>query len=414
MCSLLVLRFPCALATWSAILATVPAALGPSAPPAVGGELSVEDFTFRGPLGSEGATIEKLGPNHFKVTLGHAPSHADWRNMPQFRILRNAKGIWLRLDVRFPGGTRYRTTLQSWSYDGKNWQPVPREEQTTEGETLLFPEFSEDTVYFGHEFPMSYEELVEMIGRWQKHPHVTVHVLGKSLGGRAIYRLKITHPDSPHPRKIRWGHYFANQHPGEYNSRWRMVGMIDWLLSDEGADCRRRSICHFVPIMSPDGPSHGWFRVNAHGVDMNRSYFVGGSDHEKQAHEAYIVQKDLEALMASDAPAADIWSMHTWSGIVEPILRPGSEIGTTLGPWTELKEIMKRNDPKGLVKPLKAREGPGSEGEWTHWDVGPQKQLGVTAVLCEGAGGFWPKHNSLDAGAVLMKSIAEYYKGTKR
>jgi hypothetical protein len=48
--------------------------------------------------------------------------------------------------------------------------------------------------------------------------------------------------DSPHPRSDRWVHYFANQHPGEHNSQWRMVGMVHWLLSDEGADCRCRSL----------------------------------------------------------------------------------------------------------------------------------------------------------------------------
>ena len=38
-------------------------------------ELSTSDFKFDGPFGSEGATIEKIGINHFKVVLGHAPEH---------------------------------------------------------------------------------------------------------------------------------------------------------------------------------------------------------------------------------------------------------------------------------------------------------------------------------------------------
>ena len=54
--------------------------------------LSVEDFTFEGPLGSQDATIEKVGENHFKVSLGAAPGHPDWNNRPQFTILRNAQG----------------------------------------------------------------------------------------------------------------------------------------------------------------------------------------------------------------------------------------------------------------------------------------------------------------------------------
>jgi hypothetical protein len=337
--------------------------------------------------------------------------------MLQFEIRRHAKGNRLRLDVYFYGGNDYRFnhyTFSSWSYDGVNWRPIYWEKgskESSEGDTLLFPEFTEDTIYFGHQVPMSYENVIEKMAQWSEYPHSRVHVLGQSLGGRNIYRLEIIDPDSPHPRKTRWGHYFANQHPGEHNSQWRMVGMIDWLLSDAGVECRQKSISHFILMMSPDAPSHGWYRVNAQGIDMNRSYFASGSDKERQAHEAYIVQSDLEALMASETPVTDLWSMHTWGGIVEPILSLGPEIATSLGPWTKFQEIMHHNDPKGLVKPLQVRESRGYGG--TSWTDGPHTQFGITSVLCEGAGSFDTKQKNLDSGVVLMKSIAEYYKETK-
>jgi hypothetical protein len=170
----------------TALAVALAVALG-TAHPAAGRELSVEDFTFDGPFGSQGATVEKLGPNHFKVSLGHAPGHVDWCNMLQFQILQGAKGNRLRLDVCFQRGNAYRFNHyphSSWSYDGENWQPIGWQEGTTDsrqGDTLLFPEFSEDTVYFGHQVPMSYEDVVERMARWAKHPHASVHVLGKSL-----------------------------------------------------------------------------------------------------------------------------------------------------------------------------------------------------------------------------------------
>ena len=43
--------------------------------PIAAGELRVDDFRFDGPLGSAGATIERVDTNHFKVVLGHAPEH---------------------------------------------------------------------------------------------------------------------------------------------------------------------------------------------------------------------------------------------------------------------------------------------------------------------------------------------------
>ena len=379
-------------------------------------QLSVDDFKFDGPLGSQGATIEKVDENHFKVSLGHAPKQPTWCNMLYFQIVGNAKGNQLRLDVEFKGGDAYRFNHNSatWSYDAENWRAIrwsDPDQPTEKGDSLLFPEFSEDIVFFGAQVPLSFEEIEELIEKWERHPHVKVHVLGKSLGGRKLYRLQITDPESPHPAMSRWVHWFGNQHPGEHNAQRRIVGMIDWLLSEEGDDFRRRSICHFVPMTSPDGPSRGWYRVNAQGVDMNRSYFSGGADREHQAHEAYVVQRDLEKLMASDSPVTSLWSMHTWGGPVEPILVPGPEVGSTVGPWEDFRDLLLKNDPKQLVEPLKTREEP--EGAKTNWNEGPHVQFGISNVLCEGAGGWTSKEDCLEAGAVLMASISEYYAGTK-
>ena len=66
--------------------------------------LKIEDFDFDGRWGSQGATIEQVGHNHFKIMLSHAPEHTDWANMVQFTITSNARGNDLRLDVDFLGG----------------------------------------------------------------------------------------------------------------------------------------------------------------------------------------------------------------------------------------------------------------------------------------------------------------------
>ncbi len=379
-------------------------------------ELSTGDFKFDGPFGSAGATIERVGANHFKVVLGHAPEHPTWCNMLQFQILKNAKGNRLRLDVYFYGGDAYRFnhySQSSWSYDGTDWHAIKWEKETKQssrGDTLLFPEFEEDKVYFGHQVPMSYENVAEMMKKWDKHPHAKVHILGESLGGRNICRLEITDPASPHSGNRRSVHYFGNQHPGEHNAQWRMVGMIEWLLSDAGTECRHRSISHFVLMMYPDGPSHGWYRVGVQGVDGNRSYSVNGANKQRQAHEAYIVQRDLEMLMASESPVTDLWSMHTWGGVVEPIMLPGPEMGTVLPSWTRLREIIKNNDPDRLVKPLAIQEKPG---DTSHWNNGPHVQFGITTVLCEGAGNIITKEDNMASGVVLMKSLAQYYANSK-
>lgn len=381
-------------------------------------QLSVSDFSFDGPLGSAGAEIEELGRNHFKVTLDQAPGHTNWPNKLNFEITQNARGNDLLLEVAFNGGSgmSFNEYFQSWSYDGVNWQPIQWERgfrESPQRDVLVFPTFTKDRVYVGTQVPMSYEDMEGLMEEWQESPHLAIDTIGQSLGGRNLYRIEITDADSPHPRTDRWVHYFANQHPGEHNSQWRMVGMIEWLLSEEAADFRERSVSHFVLMMSPDAPSKGWYRVNAEGVDMNRSYRPDGADRDEQAHEAYLWQKDLEALMASDAPVTTIWAMHTWQGLVEPLIRPGPEMeNEQQGDWTTFKQIIQENDRQGLIKPLDTRTGDPSYGSIS-WASGPHKQFGITAVLCEGGGNLFTEQENRDTGVVLLKSIAEFYRGTR-
>jgi hypothetical protein len=284
--------------------------------------LSTTDFAFDGPLGSHGARIEGVARNHFRVRLGAAPNQPGWPNKLNLRILRHARGNGLRLDVVFPDGKDYAFNEyhQSFSYDGVHWHPVAWAQgylASPLADTLTFPPLLGDQVWIGTQTPMSWDvDALGLITRWKAHPDLSVQTVGRTLGGRDMLRLTITSNSSPHPRPRRWVHYFANQHPGEHNSQWRLAGLVDWLLSDAGADVRQRQIVHVVLMMSPDAPANGWYRVNQQGVDMNRSYKPKGADAATQAHEAYLWQRDLEQLMASDAPVTTIWAIHTWSGFV--------------------------------------------------------------------------------------------------
>lgn len=383
-------------------------------------ELSVADFSFEGPLGSQGASIEEVGRNHFRVQLGAAPNQPGWPNKLNFRILRNARGHQLRLDVVFPQGQNYAFNEyhQSFSYDGRYWQPIAWEKGYAASpldDTLVFPPFTSDEVFVGTQVPMSWDDALGLIDGWRQSPHVTVHTVGQTLGGRDMLRLEITDKDSPNPRAERWVHYFANQHPGEHNSQWRLAGLVDWLLSDEAADVRRRQIVHVVMMMSPDAPSQGWYRVNAQGVDMNRSYRPEGADAGAQAHEAYLWQRDFEALMASEAPVTTIWAIHTWPGIVEPRITPGPEFGTGngagLGDWTRLRDVMLKTDRLGLIEPL--TQTAGSQYGNTSWTDGPHAQFGITAILCEGGAVLQTRQLNEASGVAIIKALGEFYTGLR-
>ena len=302
----------------------------------------------------------------------------------------------------------------SWSYDRENWNPVQWKSgsrKSPQRDTLVFPVFNEDIVFVGHQVPLSYDQVEEYIDSIKANNFVNVHTVGKSLGGENLYRITITDPSGPVAAKNRWVHYFTNPHPGEHNAQYRIIGMINWLLSSRGADLRQRSICHFIIIMSPDGPHNGWYRVNAQGVDMNRSYFPEGSDPVKQAHESYIFQKDLEEIMKSESPVTTIWGNHTASGAVIPMLYPGDEFGKSVGQWTEWRDILKSIAPPSIMQEMVIRKAPGYGG--ASWEYGPHAQFGITGVLCESGGALFTKEENLRSGELLIESMSLFYKGTK-
>ncbi len=377
-------------------------------------KLDVDDFVFDGELGCDGASIEKVADNHFKIVPGSAPRHPEWANMLNFTIKSGALGNPLRLDVFFHGGDSmaFNSYSYSWSYDAENWRPIhwlKSNSDGTEGDTLLFPPFEKDRVHVGHQVPMSYEKMVALLNKYSVHPDVRLDEIGCSLEGRPLLRLAISSSRAVTPVAERPLHYFANQHPGEHNAQWRMIGMIDWLLSGErlAENFLSENDAHFLVMMSPDSPSQGWYRVNAEGVDMNRSYRYAGSCKKEQAHEAYLAQSDLERLAAKQT-LHTAWGMHTWGGIVEPLITPNERTESAYGGWEKLRNYILAYDVTGRIKPLKTREPSNYDGSWTR---GPYEQLGATSILCEGGGSHHVQSDSLNAGKALMQGLAAYCAG---
>ncbi len=204
-------------------------------------ELTADDFVFEGPLGCAGATIERLGTNHFLIKPGHGPGHPEWTNVANFAIRQGARGNALRVDVAFDG------------------------------------------------------------------------------------------------------------------------------------------------------------------VDMNRSYHPGGSDATAQTREAYLAQRDLETI-AEQGPLGTVWSMHTWQGLIEPLIDPAESTETRYGSWEILRDAIVAADTRELIKPLRVRPSKFP----TSWTGGPREQFGVSAILCEGVGLNNKQADCLDAGRAIMQGLAHY------
>ena len=112
--------------------------------------------------------------------------------------------------------------------------------------------------------------------------------------------------------------------------------------------------------------------------------------------------------MKSEAPVTALWSMHNGGGTV---MNPGRECGVMIGPAEEFIEIIRRNDPTNELKtdwPIAKKQGGGT---WT-WNGGPGRQFGITNLLYEGSPS-GTKEQMMNAGGILAKCIAQYWKGTK-
>lgn len=389
-------------------------------------QLSVEDITFEGEYGSKGATIEKAGENHFRIALSHVPGHPDWACTFQCVIAGNARGNAPRFDVLFKNNEDaypypFDEYFVSYSYDNETWHSVMWEKNADTGypkprgreNTLHFPAFKENVVYIGGQVPMSHEVMMKRIAMWQAHEHVRVQSIGKSAEGRDIPRVTIENASSSVPREKKWVFHLSTQHPMEGNAKWRLAGMVDYYLSDEAREFRTRSILYAVPMMAPDGAAHGWHRVNSAGVDMNRAYRAEGANEQEQSQEAYVNQKDFEALMASDARITALFSLHTWPGAVEPVLKgAGPEMGTTIPSWTVLRDTLARSAPSSMMKPLAFRETADDAGA-NNWSGTPHARYGISLFLVEGGGALYTKGENIESGRALMRAIADYYTGTR-
>ena len=412
--------------------------------------LRQEDFVLDGILSSEGSTIREAGHNHFKLTLARVPQPAmptasipnhlqkhyparqeGWANWLRFEINQNARGNSLRLSVDFEapkecgmfcgpkeGGVPYPFTSfePCWSYNGKEWNYVSWEEGVIPGRsgTLVFPVFEKNRVLVCTQLPMTIDDAEGLVKAWSLHPHVKVHHLGKSLGGRNLYRVTITDPNSDIEMSGRWVHHVANQHPGEGIAQWYIAGMVKWFLSDEAMTARARTIAHFTLLMNPDGVANGWCRVNAQGIDMNRSFRVEGAHSELQPHEAFIFQRDLETILYSDCPVTTSWSMHSSrSPCLSPMLvGRGPELRGILGPDELFASLLKKHDTNNLINPYhEHHRAPTPE---CFWDGGPHHAWGITTFLVEGGGSKLDNHQSIEAGRILMKALTEYYAGERQ
>ena len=76
-----------------------------------------------------------------------------------------------------------------------------------------------------------------------------------------------------------------------------------------------------------------------------------------------------------------------------------------------MRDIINQHNHDELVRPMAKWEMKPETR--TYWTDGIRAQFGATSVLCEGGATIRTKEANKQSGVILMKGLAEYYKGTK-
>ncbi len=174
----------------------------------------------------------------------------------------------------YPGGwPGYRAVVsgdrQTWTRADTSYDPA-----TGNGTLTITLTPAHDSVWIAYFAPYSMERHHDLVARIATAPGVAADVLGYSLDGQSIDRLRL----GTGPRQV-W--LYARQHPGESMAEWWMEGALERLIdaSDPIArTLRAAATFHIVPNMNPDGSRRGHLRTNAAGVNLNREWAAPVAD----------------------------------------------------------------------------------------------------------------------------------------
>ena len=64
----------------------------------------------------------------------------------------------------------------------------------------------------------------------------------------------------------------ARIHPGESNGSHVMKGFLDFLISSEAEQIRKKVVFKVIPMINPDGVVFGNYRTSLSGKDLNRKF----------------------------------------------------------------------------------------------------------------------------------------------
>jgi murein tripeptide amidase MpaA len=200
-------------------------------------------------------------------------AHSDFYQWFHFR-LSGAKGQACTIRIvdlagsAYPGGwPNYNAAV---SADRQHWTRAPSSYDAAAANGTLTIRVTPDTdqLWCAYFAPYSMERHHDLIARIALAPGARHDIVGTSIEGQSIDRLRIG--DGPLQLWL-----YARQHPGESMAEWWMEGALERLI--DPADpvarlLRQKATFHIIPNMNPDGSCRGHLRTNAAGANLNREW----------------------------------------------------------------------------------------------------------------------------------------------
>ncbi|PCI53140.1 MAG: hypothetical protein COB36_13675 [Alphaproteobacteria bacterium] len=187
-----------------------------------------------------------------------------------FKISPNHKGS-LRVDLKYSHAKhRYPPKI---SYDGTTWNLLAKSKINviSDDEVSLQIELKNRPVYIAAQEIFSAAAHEGWVEKTEKLPFVSKFIIGKSIEGRPIYKLEaVTNLDAEKPYVV----FVGRQHPPEVTGAFALIPFSETVLggSDLAKKFRDKYNVLIVPNMNPDGVTHGNWRHNMGGVDLNRDW----------------------------------------------------------------------------------------------------------------------------------------------
>jgi murein tripeptide amidase MpaA len=212
------------------------------------------------------------GPDDIELSI-RKDAHSDFYQWFHFR-LAGAKGQACTIRIvdlagsAYPGGwPNYNAAV---SADRQHWHRAPSSYDAAASNGTLTIRVTPDTdqLWCAYFAPYSMERHHDLIARIALAPGVTHDIVGTSIEGQSIDRLRV----GDGPLQV-W--LYARQHPGESMAEWWMEGALERLI--DPADpvarlLRQKATFHIIPNMNPDGSCRGHLRTNAAGANLNREW----------------------------------------------------------------------------------------------------------------------------------------------